>query len=415
MAKSDMSLEDRISKAKTKLILEHPFVGTIALTMPFVITREGPMALTPTAATDGVRVYMHPDFCDKLTDEQLLFLVAHECFHPMLEHLTRRQERDPMKWNMAADFVINQLLVDEKIGEFIPGGCLDKKLYDKGGALSESIYDLLPDMPNMKFLGQGQGSGKDEQGQGKGQQGQSNGGSYNGQQPYDGMLDPPGQTAAERSQFEQEWKVRTAQAAQAAKMMGKLSANMARLVDEVLKPRVNWREVLRKFVQKAKNDTRSWARPNRRFLSQGLIMPTISGESLGEICIAIDCSGSIGQHELNIFAAEIRGIKEEGRPTAMHLLYFDSEVCHYERFGKDDDLHVEPHGGGGTDFAPVFRMIDDKSIEPVCCIFLTDLCCNSYADHTPGFPVLWVSTMDHGENGYGKPPFGETVVMRDTV
>ena len=129
-------------------------------------------------------------------------------------------------------------------------------------------------------------------------------------------------------------------------------------------PKVDWRNVLRQFVEKAKNDSRSWARPNRRFISQGIYAPSVGGEVLGELAFAIDCSGSIGQREINEFAAEVRAVWEDGKPVRIHVIYFDSQVCHYEKFERDDDLHIEPHGGGGTAFSPVFRYMDHESIKP---------------------------------------------------
>jgi predicted metal-dependent peptidase len=209
---------------------------------------------------------------------------------------------------------------------------------------------------------------------------------------------------AEKEQQAAEWKDKVAQAAQAAKMMGKMSAGLERLVTEVLQPKVDWRDVWYRFFQRCKDDTRSYARPNRRFLAQGMYLPSASGETLGEVLFAIDCSGSINQQTIDQFAAEIRITKDDFNPMAIHLVYFDSEVSHYERFGRDDDLHVEPHGGGGTDFAPVFEFIKERQIEPIAIVFLTDLCCNSFGEQ-PDCPVLWVSTDE------GTAPFGEVVVM----
>jgi predicted metal-dependent peptidase len=187
-------------------------------------------------------------------------------------------------------------------------------------------------------------------------------------------------------------------------MMGKMSAGLERLVGEILNPKVDWRVVLQNFVEKARTDERSFARPNRRFLSQGLYLPSITGESLGEIAFAVDCSGSIGQDEINQFASEIRTVMEDCRPTRIHVVYFDSEVSHYESYGPDDALDIRPHGGGGTAFSPVFRYLDEHGIEPVACVFLTDLYCHDFGD-APNYPVLWVTT-DRTE-----APFGEVVEM----
>lgn len=366
----------RISKAKTALILEHPFIGSVALNMPMSIDNS-----VPTAATNGKRVLFNEEFCNGLSDEELKFLVAHECMHPMLEHNFRRGERDAYKWNQAADYVINKLLTDEGIGKMPEQGLLDDTIYKNGGGTSDGIFNLLPDTP--------------DDGQGNGGQGQ----------PLDSCEDGQG-SPAEVSQQQAEWKVKVAQAAQSAKMMGKMSAGLERLVDEILKPKVDWRDVLQRFVVKCRSDQRSWARPNRRFLSQGLYLPSVSGESLGEIAFAVDCSGSIGQDEINQFASEITTVWQDQRPTKVHVIYFDSEVSHYDEFGQEDEPVVKPHGGGGTAFSPVFRYMADKGIEPVACIFLTDLCCDDFGD-APDYPVLWVST--HAD----KAPFGEVVMMED--
>lgn len=364
----------RLAKAKTSLILEHPFVGSIAMRMPFELSRD-----IPTAATNGKRVVFNPDFLDTLNDEEVKFLAAHECFHPMLEHIFRRGDRQRKRWNMAGDYVINQLLTDEGIGKMPKVGLLDRNIYNAGGGTSEGIYNVLPDMP-------GDGSGAGEPGG-----------------PMDDCEDAEG-SPAEQAQQQAEMKVSVAQAAQAAKMMGKLSAGMRRLVDEVLQPAVDWRDVLRRFVQKCKSDSRTWARPNRRFVSQGLYLPSVTGETLGELLFAVDCSGSIGQREISQFAAEIQFVKDDMQPSKIHIVYFDSRVSHYESYERDDALDIKPHGGGGTDFAPVFEYMREHQIDPVACVFLTDLCCSSFGDE-PDCPVLWVSNHDD------EAPFGEVVMM----
>jgi predicted metal-dependent peptidase len=367
-----MDLLKRLSKAKTGLILEHPFIGSVAINMPFELDET-----IATAGTNGKRVRFNPAFIEKLTDEELKFLVAHECLHPMLEHNYRRNGRTAKRWNQAADYVINQLLVDEKIGKFIDGGCLNQATYNAGGGTSDGIYNILPEDNDNGGDDIG-GAGNDlEDGEG---------------------------SPAEQEQQAAEWRVKVAQAAQAAKMMGKLSANMQRFVDEVLQPKVAWQDVLRRFVQKAKTDQRTFARPNRRFLAQGLYMPSITGEVLGEIAIAVDCSGSIGQRELNEFATEIKAMKEDGNPSALHIVYFDSEVSHYDHYGRDDEVVIEPHGGGGTAFSPIFQYLEQNNINPVACVVLTDLYCNDFGD-TPDYPVLWVT------NGTDQAPWGEVVKM----
>ena len=374
MSDADIKRIDRLlAKARTALVLEHPFIGNVALNMPFVADHS-----IRTAMTNGREIRYNPRFMDSMGDEERKFVVAHECFHPMLEHNFRRGERQHKRWNKAGDYVINQLLTDESIGKMPEFGLLNPQLYKAGNGSTDGIYNLLPDEPD-------DGSGGD------------------GTEAMDDCADGGG-SPAEQAQQAAEWKVRVAQAAQAAKMMGKMSAGLERLVGEVLAPKVDWRDVLRKFVEKCKSDQRSFARPNRRFLSQGLYLPSASGESLGEIAIAVDCSGSIDDRILAQFAGEINAIKEDGNPSCIHVVYFDSEVSHYEKYERDDTLNIKAHGGGGTAFSPVFQYFQEHDIEPIACIFLTDLCCNDFGD-APQYPVLWVST-DEGE-----APFGEVVLM----
>ena len=376
-----MEIEKRLSKAKTSLVLEHPFIGNIALNMPFEVTEE-----VPTAATDGKRAKFNPNFCEKLSDEELKFLVAHECMHPMLEHPFRRGERDIRNWNKAGDYVINQLLVDEGIGKMPEGGLYDNDIWQQGNGTTDGIYKVLP------IIDDGEGGVGSVGGQGD---------------PLDECLDADG-SPAEQEQNAAEWKVKVAQAAQAAKMMGKMSAGVERFVGEVLQPKVDWREVLQRFVEKCKDDTRSWARPNRRFLSQGMYLPSTSGEAMGELVVAVDCSGSIGQEEIDQFAAEVTTIKEDSNPSAIHVVYFDSEVSHYDKFTRDDEVHITPHGGGGTAFSPVFKYLEEHNIEPVACVFLTDLYCGDFGAE-PAYPTLWVTTDSNSTDA----PFGEVVVMND--
>jgi len=373
------ALEKRLAKAKTNLILLHPFVGTVAMNMPFIVTRD-----VPTAATDGKKVMFNPEFCNELTDEEMTFLVAHECMHPMLEHNYRRHERSPRRWNHAADYVINKLLVEDKIGKMPDCGLYSDDLYTSGGGTSDGIYNILPE--------------EDE-----------NGGGYEGQpgsgSGMDECMDAEG-TSQEREQEAAKWKVKVAQAAQAAKMCGKLTAAQERLVDEVLNPKVDWRDVLQQFVEKCKTDQRSWARPNRRFIQQGLYMPSRDGEAMGELVVAVDCSGSIGQDELNQFAAEVKTIHEDQHPSKITVMYFDSKISHVDEFTRDDEVHIEAHGGGGTAFSPIFAKVEELGIEPVACVVLTDLYCNDYGPQ-PEYPVLWVSNGKDGED----TPFGQTVMM----
>lgn len=398
----------RISKMRTALTLEYPFWGTLAMKMPMTLTDDPAI---PTAATNGQRVLFNEEFIKTLSDDELLFLGCHEIGHPMLEHIFRRGERDMYQWNIACDVVLNQLLVEEGVGKMPQGGIYEPELYHKAEGQAEKVYDLLPKKKRRKGHGPGRpcdegGDPGDGGGDDEGDEGSNggDGGEYPGK-PLDQMEDGA-KDAAEREQRTQEWRVAVAQAAQAAKMCGKLSAGIERLVGEILNPKVPWRQVLQQFVVKVRDDQRTFARPNRRFISQGLYTPSVSGEAMGELLVAVDCSGSIGQDELNQFAGELQSIKDEVNPKIIHVMYFDSEVSHYESYEQGEDLDIRAHGGGGTAFSPVFRYAEEHGIDPLACVFLTDLYCYDFGDE-PHYPVLWVTT--HKEDA----PWGTVVKMED--
>jgi predicted metal-dependent peptidase len=277
------------------------------------------------------------------------------------------------------------MLVADSVGTMPQGALHDSQLVANAGGTTDGVYNLLPDPP--KNGGKG-GAGK-------------------GPQQWDECMDSGGD-AAEQAAAEAESRVQIAQAAQAAKMCGKLGANLERFVNAALKPKVAWQDVLRRFVSaKAKVDY-SYARPKRRFLAEDLYLPSLGGERLGELVVAVDCSGSISQNEIDEFAAEILAIHQDCKPVGLHLIYFHHEVSKVDSFAQDDTPHISPNGTGGTAFSPIFREIANRDFNPVACVVLTDLCCSDFGPE-PEYPVLWVS--NHSDSA----PWGQVVKMNDSI
>jgi len=368
----------RVTKARTTLVLDHPFFGALALRLDMLVDDN-----CPTAATNGKYIKWGPAFVAKLKDEELLFVMAHEVMHIVLDHPYRKQGRNHRKWNIAGDYVINYLLVEEVLGKMPKIGLYDKAIFKAGGGTTEGIYNIL-----------------DDEDEGDGGGGQPGAGEPGG--PLDDC-EEGGTTPAEIAAAEAENKVAVAQAAQAAQMAGKLSANLKQMVEELLEAKVNWEDVLQSFVVKAKHEERTYARPARRFAAMGLYTPSKDGVTMGRILLAIDRSGS-QIRLLDQFAAEFRAIHRDLRPSAVDVIYFDTEICHHEVFLPDDTIELHPRGGGGTMFSPIFKFGEEMEEEPVCCVVLTDLESNDFGP-PPSFPVLWVTT------GSTDAPFGEVVKM----
>ena len=354
--------------------MDQPFFASLLLGMPVVESKE-----TKTIGTDGEQIVYNPEYINTLTLGETVFVLAHEVMHCVFQHMYRRGQRNEGRWNIAGDYIVNDMLVNERVGIMPKGALHDSNMVKNGKNTTEGVYDLIPDSENNKEPG-------DEKG------------------PLDKVTDG-GKDPSEIATKEAEMKVKVIQAANAAKMQGKLSAGLARMTKELVKPVADWKYILRRFVtEKAKTDL-SYAKPKRRFLAEDIYLPSLNGESLGSIVIAVDCSGSINDHMLNMFSNEIKGIIQDTSPQMVHVVYFDSEVLRQDTFAKDEEFKIEAVGGGGTAFSPIFNYIDEKQLDCVACIVLTDLCCSDFGD-APCYPVLWAAT----ENG--NAPFGEITFIK---
>lgn len=369
----------RMTKARAQLVMRQPFFGTLALGMKLV---EDPTFST--GWTNGKVIAYNPTWVGGLRQSQVVGFAAHEVLHPAFLHHLRRGGRNKRKWNVACDYAINQILVDA--GFDLPdNGYVDAKYKDLS---AETIYNMLPD-----DIGKGRGPrGWDTDDPDPGQCG--------GVVDFDEAGDSVAETAEEHN-----WKVQVAAAAHAARQQGKLPASLERLVAEILKVTTPWREILRRFITDKSADDFSWSKGNRRYLSQGLYLPTAWSESMGEIVVAVDTSGSISIAELTHFFGEINKIREDTAPRQTHVIYCDAEVNAVEVYGPEDMIEPHPTGGGGTDFCPVFDYVAEKDISPKCLIYLTDMY-GSFPTHAPEYPVLWATFTDWSQH---PAPWGEHV------
>jgi predicted metal-dependent peptidase len=383
-------------------------------------------------ATDGSRIVYNPTFVDQLKPAELEGTLAHEVLHCALGHQCRRGQRDPELWNQAADFAINPILLGN--GFTLPAGALVDPAFNNLSA--EEIYARLlqgksgggtapRQKPQQTNAGEGMaGSPPGSQGAaipapeaGSSRQPVSN---QVGPTPEESRnqrsmqsagfgevwdaTDEQGHPAspAEMRRQEHEWSIAAEQALRSAKACGSEPASIERPLSESRQSRQDWRAILRDFVAATTPADYRWMPPNRRYIASGLYLPSVDRRGLGEIIIAVDTSGSIGRLELEQFAAEISAISEEAKPEAVHVVYCDAAVQSAQEFGPSEPVQLEPKGGGGTDFRPVFEWVAENDIAPVCLIYLTDLCCDSYPE-VPEYPVLWVT------DSRRTAPFGETL------
>jgi predicted metal-dependent peptidase len=396
--------EVRIQKARTTLLLDHPFFGTLLFRLGGKASQS-----VATMATNGVSLFYNPEFVDTLNAAELAGVLAHEVMHPALQHHTRRGDRNPVRWNMACDYAINPILLDA--GLTLPKDVL---LDDRfRGMSAERIYNLIEEDekqegssgPSESQTGDGSGAPKDDSVQndqaGNEPQAPSTPGGV-GQ-----VLDAPepeaesGPSLAEQAR---EWQIAVEQAETVAKVAGKLPGGAVRAKEASQAARVDWRELLRRAWSDTIPADYSWTRPNPRHVWAGLYLPGVTSEGVGEIAIAVDCSGSVSPRQLGLFEAEIQSILTGQRPRLVHVLYFDAAVQKVETYQAGQPVSLSPVGGGGTDFRPCFEWVREQGIVPQTLVFLTDLC-GTFPSEAPPFPVIWASTEAR------KAPFGEVVPM----
>jgi len=373
------SFAHKLRRARTSLAVHEPFLAHLAFHTPVYESTEG-----PTAWTDGRSVWFNPEFAEQLTPAEFTFVYAHELLHKAFLHVPRMKERKRLLWNMATDYVINDLLNEQSRASIgnqpfmsTPEGLLLDEKYK--GMTAEQVYDLLykeAEEALQKFAVVA-----------------------NDLQPG------PGGDLSEAEMAEIRQQV--ASAAQAAKMQGKLPAGIARLVDQLLYPTRDWRNELLAFVQQFPADY-GYAPPDRRFTDGEFFIPALQGEKI-DVWVAIDTSGSIDRDTLNRFVGEVQGILSGFDFVQAKLITCDAAVHEVVDFDSGEGIaalmdRVKFKGGGGTAFHPVWAIDGDR---PSACIYFTD----GYGDfgEEPPFPVLW-AVIEGGLN-LDRFPYGKAVTV----
>jgi predicted metal-dependent peptidase len=394
---------EKLTTARVGLLLKAPFFGNMATRMQLIDASDW----CPTAATNGRNFYYNRDFVNKLSVKKLEFLFGHEICHCVFDHFGRVGSRDRMLSNIAQDYAVNQILVDERIGDKITEVqiCYDSKYRGKAW---EEIYDELYEkaekitMPELlKQLGdlldehikEGDGQNGENEGEGKGNK--------------------PGMTKEEAQAIKDEIKQAMIQSAAAAGA-GKTPAGIQRLIKDLTEPKIDWRELVRQEIQSIVRNDYAFTRPNRKSMHSGAILPGMKEATTIDIGISIDMSGSIGDADARVFLGEVKGIMDQYEDFKINLWCFDTDVYNHQEISHDNahDLEdYEPMGGGGTDFEVNWTFMEEHGIQPKKFIMFTD-----------GYPCGGWGNADYCDtifivkgNKDAEAPFGQTVIYEKDV
>ncbi|MBF0266013.1 MAG: hypothetical protein HQL46_12140 [Gammaproteobacteria bacterium] len=423
----DPDLETKIGAARTKLILDKPFLGALVLRLPVV---EADSSWCKTTATDMKKLYINPDYFHDLSKEESPFVLAKQALHCALSHFARRGHRIKHRWDLACDYAINPILVRDGL-KAPPDTML---MWEYEGMSAEEIYPLLSDNENdtennelggsdqdgdseknedqdkgeekntkeQKLSGQQDQIGEDSKGQsGDGEQKNDNsdGGEKKQKEP------PPPLTHDEVQNLSVQWQQRLAGAAQQAMQAGKMSQALMRLVDHLLQPQLPWRMLLSRYMTATAREDYSYSRPSSR-RGEPAIYPRLRSHMVNVIAI-IDVSGSIATSELKEFLSEINQIKAQIR-AKVSLLACDAKIdpdapWEYEPW-DDFILPKQFKGGGGTDFRPAFEWVEKNEIQPDLLVYFTDAE-GSFPEIEPPYPVIWLI------KGREKVPWGTRIQL----
>ena len=384
----DKIMEDsqiKLSQSKFKLQKYEAFWATLLAKLEVVWTFS-----LPTMATDGKHLFCNPLFLERCTLQELIGVDLHECLHVALGHHLRRGNRNPRKWNRAADYAVNDIIVNSsnfsnalvrEVGYVLPDRCLiDPKFH---GMTAEQIYDALPDQPEDNQP-DGSMSGGDDL------------------FDYPGAEGAPGDAPSEADLKEGQRKLKedTMMAREIARKAGHGSILGEMITKEINKSEVDWKSIFKQFVDNVFYTDVDWSRPNRRYVSQGKYLPgPVKDDGLSTVCFIFDTSGSTIPDRAQ-FHGEAQAMMET-HPARIIAIYCDSAVQHVDIFDDAKDFKMKPINGGGTSFKPPFKWLDDNDITPICTVYLTD----GYGDYPdePSYPVLWAMTTDQ------VAPWGDTV------
>jgi predicted metal-dependent peptidase len=398
-------LIDKLTTARVGLLLKAPFFGNMATRMKLIEADEW----CPTAATNGRNFYYNTEFVKKLSVKKLEFLFGHEILHCVFDHFGRVGSRDRMLSNIAQDYAVNQILVDERIGEKITEVqiCYDPKYRGKAW---EEIYDELyekaekiPMEDLLKQLGDLLDEHINEDGSSPGKEGEGK----------DGKGGKPGMTKEEAQAIKDEIKEAMIQAAAAAGA-GKTPAGIMRMIKDMTEPKMNWREIVNQEIQSIVRNDYSFTRPNRKSMHSGAILPGMKEATTIDIGVTIDMSGSIGQEDATIFLSEVKGIVDQYEDFKINLWCFDTEIYNWKQITHDNSYELmdyEPQGGGGTDFMANWEFMKEQGIEPKKLIMFTDgYPCGDWGDPDYCDTIFIVKG-----NTEAEAPFGQTVIYEKDV
>ncbi|MSQ84887.1 MAG: hypothetical protein EXR77_18775 [Myxococcales bacterium] len=412
----------RVAELRMQMLSLYPFWGYLLAELQLLWAPDLPAL----AATDGVaRVWLNPRWIAHLNRKQLGFVLLHELGHVVQETLERQEVRQRHLWNRATDYAINRQVAQIPVR----GGAASSRAWqvpsgDIAGLgecapLLNPAFDHLPAegiyaklLKNPTCEGDGGDAVELTDADGLAVRSHPNhGGGLDIHVPIRGDVEV-------QQQLRDRASTRLQQAAEAAKELNpgeNLPLGVDRWLAGLRKPRLSWQTLIQRYLNDfGASVERSWARPHRRWLAEGWLVPGAVPERDGAVVLAVDTSGSVNPQQLQAIASELGALGD--RVGELWVVCADAAVHEVVAPGELAEFLKKCRwkGGGGTDHRPVFEWVREQRLRPELLICCTDLY-TQLPERRPGYPVLWLALAD-SEGRYGpRPGFGEVVVVEGLV
>jgi len=382
-----MKTDKKISQAKAKLLVEYPYFGTLASKLKLVVNDD-----IEAFKSDGVRLEYNSKYMQKLELSEMEFILANGAMHASLAHESRKNKRSAWLWQMATDMAINDMLVEN--GLDMPYGAEYRKRF--AGLYAEEIYeelkaDILRDDEDLEYEADNADDVQDKKDDTH-KKDKSQSKEQTKQQIQEEMLQEQLLAQQAIALLEKEFK------------KGEAPSSIERFFKMDYFGKIDWREELKSALDRYFRDDYTLLPPSKKLLSYGIYLPSSISQTF-RLVIAVDSSGSVDEELLGLFLSEINFLMSLVQNYQIELLVCDDKIHSHKTFYTGDSLEVELKGGGGTDFRPVFRFVEENFDDVKLLLYFTDLE-GTFPNELPNYEVKWVSTTTKIV-----PDFGEVIYL----
>jgi len=399
-----MTANDKITKAKAKLMLDHPYFGTLASALKLEENNE-----LLTFSSDGESMFYNSEYVEKLDSPEIEFMLANGVMHTILKHQHRASGRTRWLWQTATDYVVNSMLV--KNGLQPPLYANYESKFD--GMYAEEVYEILraemnsdEEYANTEEQTEQISDVDDVHAENLSMQKEMHADdASNTQREHSADERSQEQSSANHDTLSEELKEHFEQIFQKLKRQGKLPKDLEIVVPEYFSHKVGWRELLYGYIASYAKSTYTFVPPNMKYLYRGIYLPSLSSDLL-RIVIAIDTSGSVDETLLKIFLGEINAIMQAYPNYEIDVITADAKVQSHKVFLPGETLDYQLKGGGGTDFRPVFHYINSTIDYPTLLLYFTDGM-GTFPQDEPAYDLLWIMPENKDV------PFGEVIVLEN--